>query len=327
MDNNVKMRMMTEIENKSNMFKKLSNVQYRIRCPFCGDSSKRPTDAHCYIKCDLSNPDEEIKYNCFLCNKGGSNVYKLLKALDADSDILDLVSYSLNNRIGSIKTSNINVMTSNPIMDSPQVRFINERLGYGLTYDDFARFRIIWDMNEIVKYITDVRKLNTLPNNTNRINFLSDNKSMIMSRSFIEDAKESQWRKINLFQNSKSFYVIQSTLDIFTADVIVINIAEGILDILSAYKNFNDGPNSVFISSLGSNYISALNYMMMKGFVGKNINVNIYIDHGINEKLLISEIKRFKWIFGKIRILKNVRYKDIGVTPDKIKLVEVKSYG
>lgn len=324
MDNETKSLIMKEIENKALMFKRSSKVQYRIRCPFCGDSDKNPRDLHCYIKCDYENPDEEIKYNCFLCNRGGNKVYKLLQALNADGNVVDMARSDISNRIGTIKESNINVITSNPDMNSPQVEFITNRLGEGLTYDDFSKFRIIWDMDEVRKFITDARRLNTIPSNRDRINFISDNKSMILSRSFEEDKQESQWRKVSLFPNSKSFYIIQTTIDLFTDEIITMNIAEGILDILSAYKNFNDGANSVFISSLGSNYISALQYMIMKGFVGKNIDVKIYIDHGIDEKTLIKDIKHFKYMFRSIKLYKNIRYKDIGTTIDKIKLVEVR---
>ena len=324
MNSEIKSIIMREIENKAIRFKKISNVQYRIRCPFCGDSDKNPHDMHCYIKCDFSNPDEGIKYNCFLCNKGGNYIYNLLKALNADQKITDIARSSVVNTIGDIKESSISI-TASPDMNSPQVKFINERLGEGLTYEDFSKFRIIWNMNEIRRYISDKRKLNTLPNNFNRINFLSDNKSMILSRSFIEDSKESQWRKFPLFEDTgRSFYVIETTIDLFTSDIIILNIAEGILDILSAYKNFNYSNNSVYISSLGSNYISALQYMIMKGLIGKNIIVNIYIDHNIDEKRLFSDIKKYKWLFKTIKVYKNIKYKDIGINIEKIKLMEVK---
>lgn len=323
MDNNTKNMIMNEIEHRAILFKKKSNVQYTIRCPFCGDSNKNLRDMHCYIKCDYMNPDEPIKYNCFLCNRGGTNISKLLKAMGADPNIINMAASNINNRIELIKSSNINVITDNPDMDSPQVDFINKRLGKGLTYEDFAKFRIIWDMSQIRQFITDVRKLNTLPTNRDRINFISDNKSMILSRSLQEDGSESQWRKITLFNNSKSFYVIQATLDLFTSDTITINIAEGVLDIISAYKNFNTGDNSVYIASLGSNYISALNYLILKGFIGKNINVVIYIDHNIDKNSLFNDIKRYKWMFKRIKVYENIKYKDIGVIIEKIKLREV----
>ena len=297
MDNNTKNMIMNEIEHRAILFKKKSNVQYTIRCPFCGDSNKNLRDMHCYIKCDYMNPDEPIKYNCFLCNRGGTNISKLLKAMGADPNIINMAASNINNRIELIKSSNINVITDNPDMDSPQVDFINKRLGKGLTYEDFAKFRIIWDMSQIRQFITDVRKLNTLPTNRDRINFISDNKSMILSRSLQEDGSESQWRKIN--------------------------IAEGVLDIISAYKNFNTGDNSVYIASLGSNYISALNYLILKGFIGKNINVVIYIDHNIDKKSLFNDIKRYKWMFKRIKVYENIKYKDIGVMIEKIKLREV----
>lgn len=324
MGNDTKRQIMTEIELKGEQFAKKSNVQYVIRCPFCGDSQKKLTDAHCYIKCDYNNPDEEIKYNCFLCNRGGYVGVKFLKALNVNPQVIDLVRGKRHNTIGSMREASIDIIAGEPVMNSPQIKFLTQRLGEGFTVDDYRRFRIIWNMGEVRKFLYDEKLLNTLPNNLSRINFISDNKSMLLSRSFIEDSNESQWRKIQLFNTgSRSFYMIQSTLDLFTSDVITVNIAEGILDILSAYKNFNAGPNSVYIASLGSSYLSALDYMIAKGFIGKNIDVRIYIDHGIDENSLCRKLKEYKWLFKSIKVFKNIKYKDIGVRVENILLKEV----
>lgn len=325
MNNYLKKQIMEEIERKSERFEKKSDIQYRIRCPLCGDSTKNPTSMHCYIKCDYSDPNENIKFNCFLCNRGGSVGSKFLSALGADKSIIDAIIHNRNNSIGSIKEASVDIITGTPVMNSPQINYIEKRLGPGLTIDDYQKFKIIWDMNKVIKYISDERTRNTMPNNLHGISFLSDNKSMLISRSFIDDSSESQWRKIKLFNvNGPSFYTIQTTIDLFTSEIITINIAEGIMDILSAYKNFNTGPNSVYIASLGSNYISALNYMIAKGFVGKNIDVNIYIDWDVDEKMLIHMLKKYRWEFRKIKVYKNIKFKDIGVRIEDIKLMEVK---
>ena len=127
-----------------------------------------------------------------------------------------------------------------------------------------------------------------------------------------------------MHSDSKSFYVIKAVIDLFTKDEIVINIAEGIIDVLSIYKNFNDGPNSVFIASLGSDYIGALEYAIGKGFIGDNVTVKIYIDQDQNEKELIRALKKYKWIFNNIFIYRNILEKDVGVRIDRIKLEERK---
>ena len=319
----VKKQIMNEIEKRGEMFRQLSPIEYRIRCPICGDSQKDFTDAHCYIKCDYDT-SENIKYNCFLCNEGGSVSDWFLRKLGVSKKILKNVKIEVRNTIQSIKTADVDVITGYPIPESPQIKFLERKLGPGLSLEDYDRFKIIWNMDEIAKFISNRRILNTLPSNRDRIQFLSDNKSMLLSRSFI-DSKESQWRKINIFSSvTKSFYTIKCTLNIFTDETITVNIAEGILDVISVYKNFNDGVNSVFVAVLGSDYISGVDYIISKGFIGDNIVLKIYIDDNIDRKILISQLKKYKWIFSKILIYKNLKYKDVGTIIDRIKLIEYK---
>lgn len=325
MDAILKREIMDELERRGDRFEKKSDIQYRMRCPFCGDSQKSFTSAHCYIKCNYNDPTEPIKYNCFLCNRGGYVGPIFLEKLGADKNLINSLQHYRHNTIGYMKEATFDILVQEPIMNSPQTRFIEGRLGPGFTYEDYSRFKIIWDMDAIRSVVTDQRILNTLPNNSNRIQFLSDNKSMLLSRSFIEDSSTSQWRKIKLFNTqSRSFYTIRSTLDLFTSDTITVNVAEGIMDILSVYKNFNDGENSIYIATLGSDYLSAVDYAVgRKGFIGKNINLKIYIDQGIDERSLMRELKKYKWLFSSIKVYKNIKYKDVGVRIENIKLMEV----
>lgn len=317
----IKHQILSEIERNVDVFRKVNNIQYRIRCPICGDSQKNPKDAHCYIKCS-DDPAEPLLYNCFKCNSGGIVDEEFLSKLGINKSLSSQLSKQRYSKIGTIKKMNIDIVTGNPILNSPQTRYIENRLGQGFNYDDYERFKIIWNMNEIRKHISDQRILNTLPSMNDSISFISDDRSCILIRSFYDD--ESRWRKVKILNtNSKSFYTIKSTLDLFTSEMITVNIAEGIMDILSIYKNFNDGINSVYIAALGSDYISALDYMMMKGFVGENIVVKIYVDSDIDVKSLKYRLKKYKWLFDKIIIMENIRFKDVGVTIDKIKLIEI----
>jgi hypothetical protein len=317
----IKHQVLSEIEKNVDVFKKTSNIQYRIRCPICGDSQKNPKDAHCYIKCS-DDPAEPLLYNCFKCNSGGRVDQEFLSKLGINKTLTSQLSKQRYSRIGTIKKMDIDLVTGTPIIDSPQTRYIEYRLGKGFEYDDYDRFKIIWNIDEIRNHITDKRVLNTLPSMNDSISFLSDDRSCILIRSFIGD--DCRWRKIKIINsNSKSFYTIKSTIDLFTPDTITVNIAEGVMDVLSVYKNFNDGINSVYSASLGSDYISALEYMMMKGFVGKNIIIKIYIDSDINDKALKYQLKKYRWLFNKIILYKNIKSKDVGVPIDQIKLVEI----
>lgn len=320
--NDIKQQILDEIKNNTMVFIKVSNIQFRIRCPICGDSQTNPRDAHCYIKCDFNNPTEPLLFNCFKCNKSGKINSDFLKRLNIKSNIIQKIDNQRFNKIGSIEHTKVDIITGNPLMNSLQVKYIEDRLGKGFSYDDYDKFKIIWDMSTVYPYITSIRTRNSMPSNNDSISFLSDDKSVLLVRAFNNNG--DRWRKLTLFQSpNKSFYTIKTTLDLFTKDEIIVNIAEGIMDVLSIYKNFNDN-NSVYIASLGSDYIGAIDYAISKGFIGSNIIIKIYIDNDINETILIPQLSKFKWLFKSIYVYKNILSKDMGVKIDKISLIEQK---
>lgn len=319
--NNIKQQILDEIQSHSTVFKKVSSIQYRIRCPICGDSQSDPRDSHCYIKCDFDNPYEPLLFNCFKCNSKGKINSDFLNKLNIKSDLLKNIDNQIFNKIGYVKSANIDLITGSPIMDSPQVKYINNRLGANFTFDDFDKFKIVWDMSSIHPFITNQRIKNTMPSNVNSVSFISDDKSTIITRAFNDN--EERWRKLTFIKSSnKSFYTLKTTIDLFTKDNIVVNIAEGPLDIISIYKNFNDGDNSVYIATLGSDYLSGVEYIISKGFIGSNIILKIYIDSDVNDKILKTKLKKYKWLFNNILIYRNIKFKDVGVDISKINLIE-----
>lgn len=322
MTRELKYQIMNEIENNVDIFKKVSNIRYKIRCPFCGDSQKNLRDAHCYIKCDYENPNEPILYNCFLanCNAKGKVDKNFMNKLGIKSKFIDKISNERYSKISTIKKTNIDVLTGTPSLESPQVNYIEYRLGKGFNIKDYDSFKIIWDMNLIFPYISDQKIKNSLPDNRNSISLLSDDKSTILTRGF-ED--KDNWRKIKLLSSeNKSFYTIKSIFNLFTDDIITVNIAEGVFDVLSIYKNFNDGINSAYIATLGPDYISAVEYAIMKGLVGSNVIIKIYVDKEIDEKKLKFQLKKYRFFFKKIFIYKNIKYKDVGTLISNIELIE-----
>lgn len=324
MDLYTKKQIIEEIRRNVDVFIPVPPIRYRIRCPFCGDSQKNPRDAHLYIKCS-DDPNEPLLYNCFLANCGAKGrVNKaFMDRLKIKSKYEESLSDKRYNRISIIKDMNINILSGTPDLSSIQVKYIEKRLGSGFTSEDYDRFKIIWNMNSIFPYISSERIKNTLPNNTDSITFISDNKSTLLSRGFMED---DDWKKIKITPvEDKSFYTIKSTFDLFTRDKIVVNIAEGIFDILSVYKNFNDGTNSVFIAVLGPDYYSGIDYAIMKGLIGNNVIIKLYIDNNIEVTKMKKYLKKYKWLFNDILIYQNIMYKDVGVKVDKIKLVEYRA--
>ena len=322
MMNELKHQVLDAIEKHVDVFKPVPPIRYRIRCPICGDSQTNPKDAHCYIKCS-NDPSEPLVYICFKCNAHGRVNRYFLSRLGIEDDLINQIDRQNYFVLPRIRDNPIEVMTGTPDPSSPQAKYLTHRLGPSFTTEDLDRFKIIWDMNLIRPYISSRRILNTLPSNQNSISFLSDQRSMLLSRTFLESA-ESQWRKIKLFPDEqKAFYTIKVTLDLFTKEPIIVHIAEGVFDILSVYKNFST-PNSVYVATLGSNYLSAVDYMIAKGFVGSNVEVRIYMDQGIDERELRRQLRSYRWLFSNITIYWNLLSKDIGVPIKQIQLASHK---
>lgn len=323
MNNDLKQKIMREIEKKADVFIKSSAEQYRIRCPICGDSQKNLRDAHCYLKCSY-DPNEPILFICFKCNAHGAVGRSFLEKMQIDPKVINMVGSQRYNRIGSYKKSNVDIITGTPIMDSPQVRYLEKRLDVKFDQKDLEMFKIIWDMNNIYPYISDRRVLNSMPNNRDSISFLSDDKSVLLSRSFSDE--NGRWRKIKILpSDGKSFYTMKTQYDLFrTQGRNHVCIAEGIVDIISVYMNFckgeQDDQSIAMIATLGSDYVSAIDYIISKGILGKNTDVDIYIDDDIDEKSLIRSLRKYKWLFGTIQVIRNVRSKDVGVPVSQIKL-------
>jgi len=316
----IKLKTMDEIEKTQPIFRKAGTSEFKIRCPICGDSQKDPNDAHMYLKCSL-DPSEPILYNCFKCNAKGKVTKNFLEKLGIDTRELSELDDQIFNKIHSVKKTNVDILTGTPVLESNQTNYITQRLGKGFSAYDYDKFKIIWDMNTLIPYITDTRIKNTLPSNRDSVSFLSDDKSSILTRFFWDDYP--RWKKSKVFSSeNKSFYTIKTTIDLLTKDLIVVNIAEGIFDILSVYKNFSTVENSVHIATLGSDYESGVHHAIGNGFIGDNIVLRIYIDSDIDEKMLKYRIKRYKWLFNKIYICKNGLGNDFGVHIKDIQLVE-----
>ena len=158
-----------------------------------------------------------------------------------------------------------------------------------------------------------------MPNNLDSISFLTHDNGMILSRGF---NPRDKWIKKKII-DTQSFYTISEEIDIFTDLPIYISIGEGIFDVLSAYRNFREkiGYN-VFIAALGPEYWKAMEFGVAMGLVGSNINVIVYADADRNLELLNTELKKYKRIFGSIKIRMNLKSKDIGVPRDQILLTE-----
>ena len=318
----IKDKIIHALEDNLDVFYRVSDIRYRIRCPFCGDSQNDYRKAHMYLLAD-ANPNTPILYYCFKGNCGakGRVDKDFLDRLKIKVDGIEEFSNKRYNKISNIKKTNVDIITGPPIPNASQIKYIEDRLGKGFTIDDYDRFKIIWDMKAIEPYITDQRVLHSLPSNQKSISFLSEDKSSILTRMFQAD-EYNRWKKSKIYPSeNKIFYTIKSSIDLFSKEELIVNISEGIFDILSIYKNF-PSENSIYLACLGADYESGIQFAIHKGFIGKNVRINIYIDSNIDEHLLKKRLHRYKWITGSIYLYRNIKNSDFGCKIDQIERVE-----
>ena len=317
----LKTKILEMIQEKVPVFKQSSNGQYRIRCPICGDSQKNFTDSHLYLKCSY-DPTEPILYKCFKCNASGKVTNHFLSLLGIDIPNFDDDSSKYFNRINKFGESTSEILTGSPNMKSDQVGYIEYRLGKGLTEKDFSKFKIVWDMNQMVPYASTQRVKNTLPSNMTSISFLSTDGSMLLTR-FFQPRNEIRWKKTKLFpSNQRSFYTIAASIELLTSETITVNIAEGVIDVISIYKNFNTGDNSLYLATLAKDYKAGIEYVISLGLLGSNVNVKVYVDSDVDQRLLNQDLRRYKWFFGNITTFRNSKNEDFGVPIDQIVPIE-----
>ncbi len=326
--------------------RRVNNTEVRTRCPFCGDSSKNPNTGHFYMHI---NPEDNypIQYHCFLCESGGVLQPSALNLLDIDDPSLKSgistlckTSTKLDKKgiINEVQMKSFDYVLPD-IKIGKKTRYIEERLGLSrLSDEEFKKMKVITSLRDFC-IINNIKKL-TCSNQVafkleeKYVGFLTYGNSHILFRD-ITNTEELRWVKYPITQESTAnriFYSMTSEIDIFTQDEITINLAEGVLDILSANYNLGyNGPNILNLCVSGKYYDSLILFLVSMGFVGSNITVNIFADNDgmFNKKNKNNTttieyyqkiLKNYKHLFGKINVWYNLKSKDIGVPRDKIKL-------
>lgn len=326
--------------------RRVNNTEIRTRCPFCGDSTKNENTGHFYIHINTED-NYPIQYHCFLCESGGVLQPSALNLLDIDdpslkSGISTLCKTSTKlDKKGMINEVQMKTFDYElpEIELGPKTKYIEERLGLrGLSKEEFKKMKVITSLRDFC-ILNKIKKL-TCSNQIafkleeKYVGFLSYGNSHILFRD-ITNTEELRWVKYPITQESSAnriFYSMASEIDIFTKDEITINLAEGVLDILSANYNLGyDGSNILNLCVSGKYYDSLILFLVSLGFVGSNITINIFADndHSFNKKNKNNTttidyyrkiLKNYKHLFGKINVWYNLMSKDIGVPRDQIKL-------
>ena len=341
-----KQKFIEALMSRDDYVKRVSDIQYRTRCPYCGDSQSNLNTGHFYIRCDVTD-NYPIVFNCFKCQESGVVNHDVLEKLEMDSIISkkDLKGISK-------KFSNVSGMVANKrdqfrffSLDVPKPSKHLEKLSYiknrlKITIDD--------EFMENIKVITSLKEFlihNQISQLTcesyiaqkledNYIGFLSYGNSHILFRD-VTERESISWVKYPIFNESRSNYIsysLRSEVDIFTNDIIIINLCEGVFDIISICYNLGyNKPNIINMAVCGKSYDNIIRRLISQGFVGYNVILNIFSDNDekFNNKkgnddtkieYYREAFKYYKILFKEVNVYYNLIFKDYGTHKENIRL-------
>lgn len=311
--------------------------EINCRCFYCADSNNRKS-GHMYIKVPQSQNDVSTFY-CQKCKTTGIVTPKILMEWDIYDPSLAAELINYNKEVLSKPQNRLlrgydiyriynDVLTENEL-SLYKLKYINDRLGTHLSYQDCLNLKIVLNINDVMyrnhlKPTRDPRIIEAL--NNNFLGFLSHDNAFLNLRNLdlskdLHQSIDKRYINYNLvgkFDNTCRFYNVPCTLDL--SKPIQLHIAEGSFDILSIYLNLrNNIPNSIFTAIGGSGYLGILRYFITKLKI-PNLEIHIYPDADISRDTMI-DIANYLQIFGySIYIHRNMcpGEKDFGVPINRI---------
>ena len=341
---NVKQEVIDALFNKGEYIRQVNDVEYRTRCPFCGDSQKNFNTGHLYIRINVED-NFPMVYNCFKCNESGIVDSEFLSVMDIGSSELKASLINMNKNCDNQSSHKFLNGDNNIVFDyelpevdrNEKIKYIEKRLDVKLSDKDIKKMKIITSLkdflllNKIDKIPCDTRVANNIEDHY--VGFLTFGSSHILFRD-ISEREKYRWIKYPITKESNScraFYSIESSIDILSDEKIIINLCEGVLDGLSLYKNLGyNGENVLNIAVCGKHYVGILTKLLNMGLVGDNVELNIFADNDedFNDKnnrptdiaYFKRIMKKVRYLYGSVNVYYNTIGKDIGVGKEKIKL-------
>lgn len=304
-------------------------------CPFCGE--QRPKF---YIGPFSDNAEKPIQYNCFICKIGGYVTQDFLDRCNIQSNIDPEIlaankgpGYTTKGLSDDI-TYNLkyNYISENPLSEF-KLKYINNRLGLDLTYDDIIQNKIVLNLYDLLEY----NKINyrTRPEETmdvlNKyfIGFLSRSCASLNMRNLafksiladsFHDAVKSKYHNYNVFKNTpdNDFYILPNTIDL--SKPIRVYIAEGPFDVLGIrYNLVKSIDNCVYMAGKGKAYDTAM-YWIITNLASTSLEIHMFPDKDVSNGDIMEIIKRYSFFPYKFFIHNNTygTEKDYGVPEWKI---------
>lgn len=302
------------------------------RCPFPGCTDK---SGHMYIS--SGSDDKPPMYNCFKCGKNGKVDSKFLSLFDIyDAEIVKyLNSKSTTSNSKSTTRIMINKLSYFYVSDNDishnKLDYINDRLGYDLTFKDLINLKIVLNISDplLQSNITKYTRANEVMRQLDKyfLGFISADNNYFILRNMVSNGdllKEIDTRYVNYNISGKDgfskHYIIPTQIDLNNNDTVKICMAEGCFDILSVYLNDKDRYRKVYCAAVGKSYKPMIKFFLEKfGLI--NMEFHIYTDNDVDDNYLRYQFNSIINIGIPIIIHRNMYpgEKDFGVHYTKIK--------
>ena len=312
--------------------------QLMVRCPFCGDSVKHHDSTHFGIKINPSDIKEPILFHCFRCNIGGFMDSRTMRLLGSYNMEVNNSLYEINRNATRLNGKSLSMNDSLIKMKIPEVvinerslkkhEYIEKRLGLKLDINDLAQKKVIYNFGNLLK-----------ENNFNKVNCSAEMAKMLQEDyvGFLSAKNEyinfrdtgnnkMRWYIYNVagrIDNTRKFYIMPNKIDLFTKDMIIINICEGAFDALGIYYHIFDKESTemLYVAACGAGFLSVLKYIIGMG-ITCNVDINIFSDADRGPGFYKKLYKKLNPWVNNINLYYNRKSKDYGVTKNEIELIK-----
>jgi len=304
------------------------------RCRFCGDS-KNPKHAHLYIKVPQSDDDISL-YECKKCKASGIVNDKFLRTYGCnDPNVLIEMAQHINRYMKSPKFVSLRLerhfdIYNNYISDiklaEDKLNYINTRLECNINITQAHALKIFFNLNDILKTnnFKPTRDYGVIRDLSNHfLGFISHDNTMCILRKYdniiVQDKVNKRYinyRFSSTLEDTKTYYVIPTTIISSDINPVKIHITEGVFDILSIYINLNNmnNINNIYMAAAGKSYYQALQYILeYSGLI--NYEIHLYPDNDVDDS-------EFEWL-----TVRHLRYLPTEIFIHRNMFSNMKDYG
>lgn len=315
--------------------------EIQCRCFYCSDS-KDPTHAHFYISVPQSE-DELSFYHCKKSNCGASGIVTTQKLIEwgiYDADMaIDLVAhnkiamkYAGNSKFRDTFVYRLNnTQITDDKLSRFKLKYINDRLGINLTFNDCIENKIVLNLGDLLKenHITEFTRHPNIVDqlDANFIGFISFDNAFINMRNLeIKEVYKTinkryiNYSLFNKFDNSSKYYILPTRLELADPNPIKLHVAEGPFDILSIKFNLRrETYNNIYACITGAGYKNLVQFVITKLCI-VNLELHIYPDNDVTRDSMLSLAYDIAPFVTSMYIHRNTfaGEKDFGVPLDRI---------